>query len=297
MAARALKRLLGEYEEMGYTWEVYAAGTTDRDLEICLSHGFTTIRTANTPVGKKFNDLALYMYREEKDAEWYMEYCSDNVCRPGYARAIQDKIDEGYDMVLTREFYMVHKIHGGCKRFTGGASNVGRMTRWETFEKVMKRYGMAYEPRFNSRLDQNFRKRCKNVKARMGFVDLADDIPYVLDVKSEASMHKFRAYNGKRFPVVSLQGDFPEFHEIHKQWPRPQEKSDPIRSASTSATPASQKRTPSKAEEPTETIPASKMTHSSLSPAPPPAPSRGRSKSSTRRRKTTTAKGKSSPAD
>ena len=297
MAAKALKRLLHEYEALGYTWEVYAAGTTERDIELCQSHGFTTIQVANTTAGHKFHTLAKHIY-DNVDFDWFMEYCADNVCRPGYAQAVQDEIDKGADMVGTCSFHMATWHDSKIKTFTGGYSNVGRMTKGGYVHRAFRRYGMMYEPRYKKRLDQNWRKRVRALKGKIATVQMHDRGPWVLDVKTQLSMHGMNDYPS--IPLVegfvTLDGLFQEFEEIHQSWQPQQEKSGPTKSESTSATQPSPTQEQPHQEQPSGTT-RLKTTRGNSSRAQRPAPSAGRSKSSTRRRKTTTGKGKSSPAD
>ena len=288
MALKGLDRLLDEFAALGYTSHVVVGGSGQSDHKLAKEFGHEYIHLKNHPVGKKFNDLAKHIVRNHQ-FDWYMEFCSDNVISPGYAKLVHEQIQSGATGVALRYFYCVELRGTACKKFGPGCSNVGRFTKRQAVVKEYRKTGELYPAYRENKLDAAFRRRMvKNWGVEYAQVDSEDNV-MLIDVKGAVNinpMSNFRAY-----PSVPLEGEFPEYYEINRAWPQ-QEKSGPIKSASTSPQPSIPTTTQTSAEL-TETAQQTNRTPLNSSPAQPAAASPRRRKSSKRRPKTTTAKGKS----
>jgi len=287
MAAKALNRLLGEFAELGYTSRVVCAGTRQREAQIAREFGFDYINVRNEPVGYKFNQLAKHIVSKYRFT-WYMEYCSDNVIAPGYAKLAHEMLTSGHEAIYLSHFYCVELKGKRCKLFGPGCSNVGRIVHGKYVRKAYQKYRELYPVRKSKRMDAFFRKRMIKVGAEWAAVPTEQ--PMLVDVKGALSINPMSNFTG--YDAVSLRGEFPEYYEINTAWQQ-QEKSGQTKSASTSPPPLTPTTTPESAE-PTATTAPTKRTRSKSSPAQPQAASARPRKSSTPRRKTTTGKGKSS---
>lgn len=288
MSYDCLERVLREFRELGYSTEVYVAGTEARDIDMANERGYKTLHVANRPVGRKFHELLMYMRRDPWD--YLMEWCSDNCVVSGWSAMVHDVLTMNADVVYTDAFYITRFSDKKAMIFEGGNSNVGRITTREIVEKCIERHGYCFEPRKHRRIDYSYARLF--MKYANSMLCLGRTTPILIDVKSELNINGWDSYSKNR-ETVSLTGDFPEYFKHHPLWQQQQEKSGPTKSASTSALTPQQGESAATHSEMTQ----AKTTALSSSPAQPPAASAAASKSSTRRRKTTMAKGKSSRED
>lgn len=287
VAIAALERTRQQLLELGYSSTVHVAGATQPERDLADEYDYEFYAVRNQPLGYKFNQLAKSMHQTRWD--YYMEYGADNVLSTEYAKRAAELLDAGTPAFGLRDFYILDEA--GKKPpllFTGGFSNIGRITARAHTEKILNKRGELYPWRLKRRLDSAFYK----IHSRYfeAHTPIPSETPLLVDIKGPTNLNPYDDFPNRK--PVYLTGEFPEVTQQEK-W-QPQEKSGRTPSASTSAPPADPSP-PTKQEEPSETT-RTKTTHGNSSPAPPAARSRGRSKPSTRRRKTTTDKGKSSPA-
>lgn len=288
-----LTRLRTVYEKLGYTTTLYVVGSQSQDRELAeMYNADGYIQRANRPLGAKFNALVQHMIEEQPDFDYFMEWTSDNCVTSGFVKAFHAALKSGADVAYTDAFYVTTLERTNGLIFSGGNSNVGRITKGSVIRKAFAKHGELYSTYRNTRLDVSMLSLVKKYTRDIVCVDRGDT-PMLLDVKDVLSMHSFDSYKGRGRKIVPLIGDFPEYEKHNELWRKQQEKLGPIKSGSTSAPPPAQAATP---EELLETTPQ-KQAHMNSSPAPRPEPSAAASKSSTRRRKTMTGKGKSSRAD
>ena len=286
IAYTALERTREEFRSHGYTSYVVVGVSNERDAELAREFGYEPFYVANNPLGNKFNEVAKYIAKR-KDFDWFMEYCTDNILDPKYTELAVEAIENGKQYIGTRSFYCVEWKSGEARIFTGGLSNVGRLTHGSRIHRAYQKWGMFYNRRLARHMDSDYNHRIR----RFGEPHcIKHDTPLIVDLKDDSNINNYHTFAAHplKYKVVPLEGTFPEL-ELIQQWQH-QAKSDPTPSASGSQT----AHPPSQAE-PTVT-PQAKQPPTSSSHAAQAEPSVAPASSSKRRRKTTTAPAKSSRA-
>lgn len=215
LAFTALERTRAELAEYGHDSFVVVGVSEKKSEAIAKSFGYEVVITPNKPIGQKFDAVAKTIF--ERDWDYYMEYCSDNVLDVDYSRLAHEAMTNGIPYWGLAQFYIMNWRTKQCRLFTGALSNVGRITRRYLLENIKRKKNYFYEHRLNRGLDASFNKimwECNKTRAQIAHTER----PYIVDIKTDISMNPYGNFAKKdaTFPCVPLDGNFPELNDLEK---------------------------------------------------------------------------------
>lgn len=218
MAYDTLDRLRAVLLDLGYDSYVVVGGSNRVDKGIAEEKGHKFLMLPNKPVGRKFHEISRYIYKQH-NFDIFMEFCSDNCVTSDYLRKAVQAIEDGYDMACSDAFQTTSWTTRKCYWFTGGNSNVARLTPYSVVDFFMRKHNFIYDLRKNRRLDHSFAARLRRKNMKIKKVEW-DAYPPIVDVKDEFSMNPLESYKKRDGSnLVPLTGDFPEFYNHHPLWP------------------------------------------------------------------------------
>jgi hypothetical protein len=216
LAFTALERTRAELAEYGHDSFVIVGVSEKKSQAIAESFGYDTVWSPNKPLGQKFDAVTKEILN--RDFDYYMEFCSDNILDVDYSRLAHEAMTNGIPYWGMAQFYILNWRTKQCRLFTGALSNVGRLTRRYLLENIKLKKNYFYEHRLNRGLDQSFNKimwECNKIRAEIARIDR----PYIVDIKNEMSMNPYGNFAKKEatFPCVPLDGNFPELKITEKE--------------------------------------------------------------------------------
>lgn len=287
ISAEGLARIAGELAGDGITFAVTVIGSEAWAKKMAKGYGWEYFEQSNSQLGVKFDNGARHIVDTMGDScTHFMEWGADNIVSTHFTELVRSLKDRpGIHCITTNGFYMLKEGSEEVRLFhMGSGSNIGRITLMSVVRKIRQTSaGHIFDPAAKRGLDRSFRLKVQAVTGRRPKLHQIA-APYLIDVKGRGSLNGWDQFAAKpdRFPLVEIEGDFPELNKIRKTW-QPPEKSE--------ATPSTSTSTPSKG--PTRSTTPSPTTPGKSSQAQRPARSAASSKPSTRRRKTATGRGKS----
>lgn len=210
LAFTCLKRILDDLKEHGIDSVVVVGVSEPKSAAIARSFGFEPFQVENQPLGRKFNETAKHLLKYE----WshMLEYCSDNLMEERYGKMLRKQLEADVHFWAMRGFYLMDWRSKTVRIFEdSGFSNVGRITRRDLIEKLYKKRNYIFEPRLGRRLDKGYNDDMWHMcKTMPSFPNLKK--PIILDLKDSVSLNPYSNFSCKpdNFPVVSLEGNFPE---------------------------------------------------------------------------------------
>lgn len=289
ISAAGLHRIAGEVAGAGITFTVAVVGSEDWAKAMAKRYGWDYVKAANSILGAKFDKGARYLVDTYGDScTHFMEWGADNIMSTEFTRLLKTLPDRpGIHCITSNGFYMLKEGSDEVRLFSRGAgSNIGRITLMSVVQKIRRTAaGHIFDHTAKRGLDKSFREKVQAVTGRRPKLHQIA-APYLIDVKGPGSLNGWAQFAAKpdSFPLVEIEGDFPEIQKIRETW-QPPENYAATPSTSTSAT---------KAEPtPLQPTPTASTKRGRSSQAQRAGRSAASSKQSTRRQKTATGRGKS----
>jgi hypothetical protein len=287
ISAAGLQRIAGEVAGAGITFTVAVVGSEDWAKAMAKRYGWDYVTASNSMLGAKFDKGARYLVDTYGDTcSHFMEWGADNIMSRKFTELLKTLPDRpGIHCITSNGFYMLKEGTDQVRLFSRGAgSNIGRVTLMAVVKKIRNTAGgQIFDHAAKRGLDKSFREKVQAVTGRRPKLHQIA-APYLIDVKGPGSLNGWPQFEAKpaSFPLVEIEGDFPELQQIRETWQQPEK---------SAATPSTSTSTRSKGR--TRSTTRSQTTRGKSSQAQQAAPSAASSKPSTRRRKTATGRGKS----
>lgn len=175
------------------------AVVTPKQESVCIDHGVDYLSYQNRPLGAKWNALVSYtQYKYYPD--YIMILGSDDFISSSYLEYIDDKINQGYDLINPMDIYYYslnwkRRYYGECGYYGGKERilGVGRTVSRKILDDIKWK---PWDDDINNGMDRCFAQKMSWGKPyRVHRFYLRDTSTYILDIKSDGNIGGIGAYN------------------------------------------------------------------------------------------------------
>lgn len=216
LSFRALERLREQFHAEGHETFVVVGVSDNESQSLVEDFGYRSVMVENEPLGRKFDETMKVVMGY--DFDYVIEYPSDTIVSERYVPLVLDEMEFGSKVIQSKQVYIVDSKTLECRLMglTPVHTNSARAISRDIIEALFAKKGQCYRRKDGRLLDYYLHQDIYEV-CRVHPVYLNSITPLVIDVKSETNMNTYSQFVNKRvmveqdaYPVVELEGDFPE---------------------------------------------------------------------------------------